>query len=332
MSKLSQRLASLAFALSSAAVFAAPVEFKWPTRGTIHFDVPETWRLSGSQAGDIGFGFNGRPKSNAAAVLQITLAAKRGMNPVDSADLPKLLEKAVHDYLPGSVEKIFDPRPLPLSQGTGYFMHLTDASLVGKPPQPGDYQAMRSAVAALDSQALVIVTMNFNDPAGHEVAEMMAMVQSMRFIRKASSSPSNEANKPFTFSHPESRVQLAFSSREFEPMKTEAGYFLGAIPSEQVTASGWFEPAERYGGLAAFWEKESGGKINGTLGRDGDWETVLYQTKLDEKKLSQHHLRAELVRDGTWVDLHFSTVGAPDDPECIARLRRTLRSIVISNK
>lgn len=322
-------LLGVSWALACATVIRA-ADFVWPGHGTIHFDVPNTWNLVGKQAEDVGYAFNAKPKSGAAALLQITLAAKQGMKPVATTELPLLLQRTVQGYLSGSVEKQFSPVSLPLNQGVGYYVHLTDSSLVGQAPQAGNFKAMRNAVAALDPGALVIITMQFDDPDGSELSDMMAMARSMRFDRADSASPA--AATSFVFTRPQSKLLV-----EFPDLKTRVdreGYFLGATSSPQVNVSGWLEPAERYAGMKKFWAKESGGKINGVFGREGDWETVSYQIamNLGGKKTVQQHLRAELVRDGTWVDLHLSVIGESGNLDLERQLLAVLRRTRISLK
>ncbi len=318
-------------ALTSA---AHATDFVWPGHGTIHFDVPDSWRLVGKQAEEIGYAFNAKPKSGAAAKLQITLAAGKGMKPANPADLPHLLQRVVKDYLAESVEKKFSPEPLPLSQGTGYYVHLTDRSLVGKPARPGNFKAMRNAVAALDPGALVIITIQFDDPNGPELGDMMAMVRSMRFIRDESvRAPAPVARTgPFEFTVPQSKLLLRITDAQMieDGAGSKPNYFQLSDRAVSRILSGWFEPAERYDGLKKFWRGESatltknGFKPEGVeFAQIGDWEVIYYhQTLSPETRMC--HLRAELARAGTWIDLHFSATG----PEPISELRQRLTSLL----
>lgn len=161
-------------------------EFAWAGRGTITFDLPPGWELNGRQIGGGGaFAFDARPKSDAPAVLRITLANTPSDRPLDPAKLATMLEEMVRNYVDGSVEKRFAPQPLPLAQGRGLYVQFTDAALVGHPAQRENLKVMRNAIAALDDHALAIITLQFDDPAAPELSAMMGIVRHMRFQRAA---------------------------------------------------------------------------------------------------------------------------------------------------
>jgi len=328
----------------TSAVVGHATDFVWPGHGTIHFDVPDSWKMVGKQAADIGYSFNAKPKSGAAALLQITLAAKPDMKPTATTELPLMLQRMVQDYLSGSVEKKFSPEPLPLSQGAGYYVHLTDRSLVGKPPQAGNFKAMRNAVAALDPGALVIITIQFDDADGTELRDMMAMVHSMRFLRDQSARPDEPAARtgPFEFTTTKSKLALRINAPRMLESAAGAGskpnYF--ALSDRQVSriVSGWLEPAQRYAGMKKFWAGEAaalarnGFKPEGVeFAQVGPWEVVYYhQTLAADSRMC--HLRAEVTRAGTWIDLHCSATGSEPLAELRQRLTSLLSSIEIIEK
>ena len=66
-------LSGLGFILLAVATPAARYDYVWPGHGIITFDVPFSWSLMGSQAGDVGFNFKAVPKSGAAAIRQVSL-------------------------------------------------------------------------------------------------------------------------------------------------------------------------------------------------------------------------------------------------------------------
>lgn len=158
-------------------------DFTWPGHGVISFEVPAGWKLEGQPAEDVGYAFRARPDSGAAAILQITLVNTPANKPVLAGELTDRLHASLQPYIDQSVEKEFRPVALKCRQGKGCYAELTDAALAGKPPVAGDYKVMRSALVALDRQALVVATMQFDDPAADEAGEMLAIVGSMRFTR-----------------------------------------------------------------------------------------------------------------------------------------------------
>ncbi len=176
--------ASLCFLVSAGLAHAT--DFPWRDHGIISFDVPAGWKLEGQPAGDAGYAFRSLPGSSVPAMLQITLVATPPNKPVLAGDLAERLQSSLEPYIAQSVEKEFRPVALRSRQGKGCYAELTDAALVGKPPVAGDYKVMRSALVALDRQTIAIATMQFDDPATDEAGEMLAIVGSMRFVRRES--------------------------------------------------------------------------------------------------------------------------------------------------
>lgn len=323
-------------------VSAHAIEFSWANRGTITFDLPSSWDVDGRPvAGGGGYAFKLHPKSG-IGVLQIMLANTPADRPVEAAKLTATLEAVVRDQVDGSVEKKFAPQPLPLAQGSGVFVHLTDASLVGQPPQPENLKAMRNAVAALDDHALAIITLQFDDAAGPELGAMMEIVRSLRLQRlvlpvKSPASPPRTS--AFEFTIPETKLRLRIADGRLVEDLDRAGttvenprYFKLSDRTVSRIVSGWFEPAERYAGLQKFWRGESATLTKNGLSPEGvefaqvgNWEVVFYhQTVSADARMC--HLRAELVRAGTWIDLHLSATG----PESLAALRDRLKATLAS--
>jgi hypothetical protein len=162
---------------------ASATDFHWAGRGILSFEVPAGWKLEGQADGDLSYAFRAHPGSDAAAVLQITVVNTPPNKPVLAGELSERLQASLQPYIEESVERQFRPVVLRCRQGKGCYAELTDAALVGKPPVAGDYKVMRSALVALDRQTLVIATMQFDDPAGDEAGEMLALVSSLRLRR-----------------------------------------------------------------------------------------------------------------------------------------------------
>jgi hypothetical protein len=158
-------------------------DFAWPGRGTTRMTVPAGWTVRSKDAGEVGYALRAEPKAGPPIVVQITLAALPPDRPMRAAEVKASLERSVRPYLAGSVEKAFKPKPLSVSQGSGWVVQLTDASLVGKPPEPGNFKVMRNAVALLGDQLLMIATIQFDDPSRPEVGEAMSLLSSLRFER-----------------------------------------------------------------------------------------------------------------------------------------------------
>lgn len=183
-------LASLLLAASLLPARAPADDFQWPGRGVIRVVVPAGWSLRSQDAGGVGYVFKAQPKAGPPLVLRITLAALPADKPMRADAVKGQLEEMVRPYLGGSVEKRFDPRPLALPKGSGLYVQLTDASLVGKPPRAGDLKVMRNALALLDGQIAMVATLQFDDPSAPQVGEAMALLASLRVDASTPAVPS----------------------------------------------------------------------------------------------------------------------------------------------
>lgn len=327
------------------------VDCVWPGHGTVTFDVPADWTLTAAQAGDAGYSFNARPKSDTAALVQITVFESPPGHPVRFEQLQDELKAIVQRVLPTSVEKEFFPQALHLKQGQGWFVQLTDASLVGKAPVPGDYKVMRNALLGLDDHARVVATMQFDDPKGPEPAAMLSLVSGMRFVRgtKSGQLAQTATAAGFEFTVPESRLRLKVTAPGFVSTTERIGggtdhprYFKltrnSDDPPAALVLSGWFEPSSRYRGREKFWAGESralkksawSDPVNVAFLKEGNWEVIAYDNAFPSG--TNCHLRAELSRNGTWIDLHLSLTS--QQPAAVAReqLLAILKTIEVSDK
>ena len=210
-----------------AAASARAAEFAWPGRGAVRMTAPPSWTVSAQDAGEKGIGFRAAP-STEGVLAQITLLALPPGEPRRAEDVRKELEKLVQPYLDGSVEKAFAPERLPVSQGSGWVVQLTDASLVGKTHEPGNCTTKR------------------------------ARCRPSR--RPARGSTAASQSGAFEFTVPQSRVKVRVSGlglRPDGPADLEKRYFKLSRGNPQLILSGWLEPASAYEGLKGFWAAES---------------------------------------------------------------------------
>ena len=115
-------------------------------------------------------------------------------------------------------------------------------------------------------------------------------------------------------------------------------YYNFSDSSRGLVISGWFEPANRFPGLAAFWEGEQAAwKRNGlpeprsvSLKTIGIWQTIFYD--LDLPGVTNRHVRAHAVQAGTWIDLHISLTGSGPQTPNREDLISVLEKIVVSEK
>lgn len=127
---------------------------------------------------------------------------------------------------------------------------------------------------------------------------------------------------------PVSNLVLAIPKGSFEVEKSSGNgarasprYFhLRDKPAGQVV-SGWFESSDHAVELKESWTAEMAGlqkvgygqPLNVEEAQIGEWRTITYDLPIQSG--SSTHIRASMIRSGTWIDLHLSvSSGAtPDD-------------------
>jgi hypothetical protein len=206
---------------------------------------------------------------------------------------------------------------------------------------------MRNAMIALDDHAFVVATMQFDNPASDEPAAMLGILSSMRFRREGSTDETSTADPdaPLEFTVPESKLRLVLAlegldRRSFrgDVKSGGSGYFIVTRINPSLNISGWFEPASIYEGIRKLWQRDSEAMVKGgmpqpqdvTFGRQGDWQTVSYALPLPGG--THCHMRAQVVRDGSWIDLHLSSVTQRPFAEAVTDLRAALERIQVSEK
>ena len=105
-----------------------------------------------------------------------------------------------------------------------------------------------------------------------------------------------------------------------------------------LVVSGWFESASSWAGFQRFWQGEFGAmkKIGVPIRQAPEvvetdpWQAVAYD--VDLSKGTSANVRAELVRAGTWVDVHISV--SSDGPPVDAREQAIhfLKSVLIKER
>jgi uncharacterized protein YbdZ (MbtH family) len=317
--------------------------FDWPGYGTVSVAVPAGWSVRPQSTNKERFYLIAKPQAAPVASAQFSLIISPPEQPLRVEQVKGRLEDMTRQSLDQSVEKAFDPKPLTLSRGSGWVVQLTDASLLGKPAEPGKYKVMRSALALLDDQVTLVATILFDDPSLPEVGTAMSLLSSLRFERGTTDGQvSYTSGGPFTFTVPQSQVVVKVSDpslRLDDAASAGRNYFKLARSDPQLILSGWLEPASSYKGLEEFWQAESrspayAGALAPTrveMLRNGPWEVVAFDVPVPGGGTSVH-VRAERVQAGTWIDLHLSTTSAKSPTELRAELLAALRHVQVVEK
>ncbi len=115
-------------------------------------------------------------------------------------------------------------------------------------------------------------------------------------------------------------------------------YFYLSDSSNGLVLSGWFEPAQAFKGIKEFWAEETAAWKRGGLppARNvkietlGEWEAIKYD--IDVPMGYNSHIRAHLVRAGTWIDVHLSATADRPRVELRKSLQTALNSISVLEK
>src|SRR5215510_2292630 len=317
--------------------------FDWPGYGTVSAAVPTGWSVHAQSTKNVEFYLIAEPQAGPVVNAQFSLIILPPEQPLKVEQVKSRLEDITRQFLDRSVEKVFDPKPLTLSRGSGWVVEFTDASLLGKPAEPGNYKVTRSALALLDDQVILIATILFDDPSLAEVGMAMSLLSSLRFERGTTHGQAAATSAgPFTFTVPQSRVVVKVSDpslRLDDTASAGGNYFKLARSKPQLILSGWLEPAASYKGLKEFWHAESRSPAYaGALAPTrvemfwiGPWEVVAFDVPIPGGGTSVH-VRAERVQAGTWIDLHLSTTSMMPPAALRAELLAALRQIEVMEK
>lgn len=127
---------------------------------------------------------------------------------------------------------------------------------------------------------------------------------------------------------PVSNLVLAIPKGSFEVEKSSGNgaraspryFYLRDRPAGQVV-SGWFESSDHAADLKGSWTAEMlglqksgyGQPLKVEEGQIGEWRTITYDVPIPTG--SSTHIRASMIRSGTWIDLHLSvsSEAPPDD-------------------
>lgn len=106
--------------------------------------------------------------------------------------------------------------------------------------------------------------------------------------------------------------------------------------------SGWFEPAQAFKGFEKFWVSEfSAMKQSGLIPTApptsvavGNWLGAAYEIPLPNGVAEgvSTHIRAELIKAGTWIDLHISITSLQPLADVRSEALEFLKSIVVNEK
>jgi hypothetical protein len=146
-----------------------------------------------------------------------------------------------------------------------------------------------------------------------------------------------EFDKTIMLTVPASKVKLTIPKLELvkqSPSNSPSNrYFLYWDTNSQLGISGWFEHQSLFKGAKFHW-KEYTAKLNGnqptnvSFEKLNGWEIVRYN--INVQGCSQSNVKAFLVKNETWLDIHVSSFCNGSKPQ--ADILGYLKNITVENK
>ena len=154
-----------------------------------------------------------------------------------------------------------------------------------------------------------------------------------------------EQAEKFVLTVPESRLVMTIPKGDLKQTVSPTHgatdsprYFLFEDAAGQLIVSGWFESADRFGGIKKYWAETIAARkkqnvpdaLAVSFENVGSWKTILYDTASPMNGMS--NIEAHWVEHGTWIDLHLSLTS--NDSQAVRRdkLRDALKAIEVSEK
>lgn len=148
---------------------------------------------------------------------------------------------------------------------------------------------------------------------------------------------------------PASAVIVSFPRGDFAPAEDvrdgarhHPRYFHFVDATRGINVSGWIEPAKGFPGADRFWAGEMEALQRSGFPPSvppapltaGDWNGMAYEVALPgaTSDVVNSHLRAILIMDGTWIDLHVSVTTKAAAAEARAITLSMLQSISVKRK
>jgi hypothetical protein len=346
--------AALLFTLSMATVAATPSQrhFVLPNYGSLDLAVPSEWtdelaQPPGGLPPTIQFG----PRSGPSFQVLVSPGGVPavGATVPDDAKIRAEVAATAKAAESQSVEKSLPLKTLTGPSGSGYYFVATDRA-----PAPGEWKYLTQGIIRVDNIVLAFTILT-ND--GQEATVTAAL----EMLRHAAHNPSGAADsgdstivstitrETIELTVPGSAILLRVPKGDLAPVdvskigaQTSPRYFYFGDSSRGLAVSGWFESARSFKGIEKFWVGElSAMKRSGlmpkaapTVAAVGEWVATAYDIDVPSSvgKGVNTHIRAELIKAGTWVDLHISITAEMPLADARSEALEFLKSIEVIAK
>ncbi|MEY2409061.1 MAG: hypothetical protein QOF48_1731 [Verrucomicrobiota bacterium] len=344
---------SLAGFLLLCAFACAGADFDLGAHGVLSSTVPAGWTASrvaarsGPSRSAFAIAFKPTNEANAECLLSLIYIPARAPQ---MTTLRKDVLKASEHMIAESVEKQQVLKEFTLAKGCGAYCVFTDASLVGKAVQRGEYKVVANGQVQPSEDVLGVVSLLADDVTSTEFKAMLAIVNSLKIKPRAGGTVGpeqsvrvREAADGFEVSVAISRLVLTIPREGLTRATNNMGgatssprYFYFTGGTNGFVVSGWFEAETGSFGIQDFWEKESHAlsrpglpsPANVTFDKINKWDAVLYETPIPGG--SNPHIRAHWREAGTWIDIHLSLATEKPSAESRKVLMKRFKEIKVT--
>ena len=152
-----------------------------------------------------------------------------------------------------------------------------------------------------------------------------------------SSLTAKELDQTIELTVPVSKVTLSIPKLNLVKQDTSSSqsyrYFNYWDTNAQLGISGWFEHESRFKGVQSHWSEflstwKGNQPTNVSFEKLNDWNIVSYN--IDVQGCSQSNVKAYLVQNETWLDIHVSSFCNGDIPK--ADILNYIKNITVVNK
>jgi hypothetical protein len=152
--------------------------------GSLAITLPKDWTLAVQKEADAGVVLMVSPPPSVNAKLVINVVFPPDKQPLSKEAIREEADAAADQYVEASVEKKKDLKELKLASGYGAYCVLTDASMVGKPPEKDSFKMVGTGVIWFNEDVKAGVTMVADDANGPDFAALLAAASSATVSQK----------------------------------------------------------------------------------------------------------------------------------------------------
>jgi hypothetical protein len=249
------------------------------------------------------------PKDGRNEKVLLTLLPAATLHVSDRASLKGFLLRASAPMLP-SPDFVPEMKDMEIAGAIGSYATFVDPSLVGRPPEKGNYKVATPAIVLLPGGYVVQATVFTDTISGADFDEALGLVKNLTPLEPKAH---GEAPGEVSFSGLDAKLQIpsARFTRKMEGLNTNPNYF-SFMDGQGVMLSGWLDHASAFPGMAPFWAKEKDALLKGGFEvksemavKVGSWDAILYVVPIGGG-IEQKNIRACRVLGGTWADIHLS--------------------------